>query len=467
LSERLMRVYHRLPGSAKWAAAAAVGLYLRQWRYGSQTDRLVAEALERDHWSAEQWRTYQEERLAFVLHRAATRVPFYRDQWAKRRKAGDRSSWEQLENWPILEKDSVRDHPRAFLADDVNPRRMFEEHTSGTTGKPLQLWWSRDTVRRWYALNEARSRRWYGISRRDRWAIIGGRLVTPVPSRRPPFWVWNSAMRQLYMSAYHLAPDLVPAYLDALRKYKITYLFGYSSGLHALAEAALRLGRTDVRLAVAISNAEPLLDHQRHAIEAAFRCPVRETYGLAEIVAGGSECERGRMHFWPEVGVVETVKGSHRLSVGALGDLVSTSLLNTDMPLIRYRTGDAVRLSTSTCECGRRLPVVQALEGRSDDLVIMQDGRQVGRLDTVFKHGSGIAEAQIIQETFTRFRLKYVPSNGTSPAVEDRLLQRLRDHLGSVDVTFERVDQVPRTAHGKFRAVVSELSPNQRRQAAS
>ena len=187
----------------------------------------------------------------------------------------------------------------------------------------------------------------------DRWAIIGGRLIKPVTSRRPPFWVWNGPAKQLYMSAYHLAPDLMPAYLDALVKYRVTYLFGYSSGLHALAEAALRLKRTDVRLTVAITNAEPLLQHQREAIEAAFHCPVRETYGLAEIVAGASECERGMLHLWPEVGVVEAVNGAEAVRHGSLGDLVSTGLLNADMPLIRYRTGDAVRLSGASCDCGR------------------------------------------------------------------------------------------------------------------
>ncbi len=467
MSKDLIRVYHRLPPQAKWVAAAAVGLYLRRWRYGPKTDQLVAEALERDRWPAERWKAYQQERLAYVLHRAATRVPYYRDQWAARRAAGDASSWEQLENWPILEKDALREHPERFLADDVNPRTMFEEHTSGTTGKPLKLWWSKDTVRHWYALNEARSRRWYGISRKDRWAIIGGRLVTPVTARRPPFWVWNSSMRQLYMSAYHLSPDLLPSYLDALGKYRVTYLFGYSSGLHALAEAALRLGRTDVRLAVAITNAEPLLDHQRHAIESAFRCPVRETYGMAEIVAGASECECGSLHMWPEVGVVEAVSGTRRVQPGVLGDLVSTSLLNADMPLIRYRTGDAVRLSTDACICRRHLPVVRALEGRTDDLVVMQDGRKVGRLDTVFKQGLGVTEAQIIQETYTRFRLKYVPANGSSAVVEDRLAQRLRDYLGAVEVICEAVDHVPRTDHGKFRAVVSQLSSKARTPVAS
>jgi len=467
VTDRMLRVYHRLPVAARWAAASTMGLYLQHWRYGPQTDRLVTEALARDRWTAERWKTYQEERLAFVLHRAATRVPYYRDMWARRRQHGDRSSWTHLENWPILEKETLRQTPRAFLADDVNPRRMFAEHTSGTTGKPLQLWRSRDTVQEWYALNEARSRRWYGISRKDRWAIIGGRLVTPVARREPPFWIWNSAARQLYMSAYHLAPALLPAYLDALREYRITYLFGYSSGLHALAEAALRLKRTDVRLAVAISNAEPLLTHQRQAIEAAFRCPVRETYGLAEIVAGGSECERGNLHLWPEVGVIETVNRDESVRPGALGDLISTGLLNADMPLIRYRTGDAVRLSTVVCPCRRQMPVVQALEGRTDDLVVMEDGRRVGRLDPVFKQGLGIAEAQVIQETFTRFRVLYVSASASSPSLEEQLRQRLRDHLGAVEVVLERVDEVPRTAQGKFRAVMCHLSPQQRQMAAS
>ncbi|MCC7009047.1 MAG: phenylacetate--CoA ligase family protein [Acidobacteria bacterium] len=467
MSDKLLHVYHRLPTPAQWAAATAMGVYLRRWRYGKETEALVAATLERDHWTPEQWRQYQQERLAFVLHRAATQVPFYREHWSRRRQAGDTRSWEYLEHWPILEKESVRENPKAFLADDVDIRRMYPEHTSGTTGKPLKLWWSRKTVREWYALNEARSRRWYGISRKDRWAIIGGRVVTPASRRTPPFWIWNSALRQLYMSSYHLAPDLVPAYLDALRRYDVTYVFGYSSSLHALADTALRLGRKDVRLAVAITNAEPLLDHQRHTIEAAFRCPVRETYGLAEIVAGASECEHGRLHLWPEVGLVEALDGDRTVPPGAVGDMISTSLLNADMPLIRYRTGDAVRLSSHECRCRRHLPGVDALEGRCDDLVVMQDGRRVGRLDPVFKHGLAVAEAQIVQETFTRFRVKYVPARAAGLGLEEELRHRLRDYLGSVDVVCERVDQVPRTAHGKFRAVVSHLSRTNRQPAAS
>ena len=92
-------------------------------------------------------------------------------------------------------------------------------------------------MRAWYALFEARWRGWYGVSRRDRWAILGGQLVAPVSATRPPFWVWNAALSQLYMSSYHLAPELIPAYLDELARRRITYLWGYSSALHALAKS--------------------------------------------------------------------------------------------------------------------------------------------------------------------------------------------------------------------------------------
>ena len=117
----------------------------------------------------------------------------------------------------------------AFVADDCKIQDMYFEHTSGTSGSSLSLWWSLKTVRAWYALFEARWRRWYGISRDDRWAILGGQLVAPADQSRPPFWVWNHALNQLYMSSYHLAPHLVPSYLDALIRYRCKYPLGYTS----------------------------------------------------------------------------------------------------------------------------------------------------------------------------------------------------------------------------------------------
>jgi phenylacetate-CoA ligase len=401
--------------------------------------------------------------LAFVLHRAATQVPYYREQWSFRRRHGDRASWEYLENWPILNKEAIRSNPHAFVATDCNVRKMYHEHTSGTTGKALDLWWSKKTVRGWYALFEARTRRWNGVSLHDRWAILGGQLVTPVDQRRPPFWVWNVPMSQLYMSSYHLAPDLISHYLDALKRYRIRYLLGYTSSLYALADALLRQKRIDVLPHVVLTNAEPVFPHQRKAIEAAFGCPVRETYGMAEIVAAASECQMGRLHLWPEVGWVEVIDGNVPVEQGESGDLVCTSLLNLDMPLVRYRVGDRGALSASlgACSCGRTLPELASIEGRDEDVLYTMDGRKVGRLDPVFKMRLQVLEAQIIQEALDRIRVRYVPAPEFSSADAESIIERLCERLGPVQVILEELQEVPRTANGKFRAVICNLSPEQ------
>ena len=236
-----LKVYHQLPWWGRYAVASIRGAYLYHWRYGPESDDLVESAISRERWSKEEWKTYVQNRLSRVLHRAVTRVPYYRDHWAERRRRGDSASYEYLENWPILEKSTIRSSPKAFVADDCNVRRMYCEQTSGTTGTPLHIWSSKKTIRGWYALLEARWRRWYGVSRRDRWGILGGQLVTPIKQSRPPFWVWNTGLNQLYMSSYHLSPNFAPHYLEALAKYSIKYLWGYSSSLHALAYEALRL----------------------------------------------------------------------------------------------------------------------------------------------------------------------------------------------------------------------------------
>ena len=464
MRESLLRRYHALPLALRSIAATLRGHYLRSWRYGPESDRLRDEALARERWSADDWTRWRDERLAFVLWRAATRVPFYQEMWRARRRRGDRASFEYLENWPVLEKESLRRDPTAFVADDRHPRRMFHDHTSGTTGKSLDIWLSRETVREWYALHEARTRAWNGVARGDRWAILGGQLVVPVAQTSPPYWVWNGALRQLYMSAYHIAPATVASYVAALRDHRVAYVLGYPSALFALAREVLARGVDAPRLRVALLNAEPLLDHQRECIAEAFGCAVRETYGMSEIVAAASECDHGTMHLWPEAGVLEVLDANGPVPDGVAGDLVSTGLLNADMPLVRYRVGDRGARAPShvTCTCGRTLPILAHVEGRSDDVLYTRDGRAVGRLDPVFKSRVPIREAQIVQETLDRVRVRYVPDAGFTPADGDSVAARIRERMGAIAVVLERVDAIPRTANGKFRAVVCNLAPEER-----
>lgn len=452
-------IYHRLPSSSRSIVASMRGYYLRWWRYDKETERRVEQALEREYWTKKQWDEWQQEKLSFILQRAKTNVPYYREYWRKRRLNGDNSSSEYIENWPILEKQTVRERGLEFVADDCNPKRMYRDHTSGTTGSSLDVWMTRETVKYWYALSEARWRRWYDVSKKDRWAIFGGQLVTPISQADPPFWVWNAGLNQLYLSSYHLSPDYLKYYIQALKSNRIRYLVGYTSALYCLAQAVNFEGKNDLKMDVVITNAEPLYDYQKECIAEAFGCPVRETYGMAEMTAAASECPNGNLHQWPEAGVIE--KNENECNEQPV-DFICTGLVNPDMPLVRYRVGDAGTFANGSCDCGRTLPLMNKIEGRNDDLLYTTDGRRIGRLDPVFKNAFGIAEAQIIQRSLREIIVRYVPAHVVERDIELKIADRIRDRMGDVGVTFEIVDDIPRTASGKFRAVRCEISFEER-----
>jgi phenylacetate-CoA ligase len=461
MRELSLRFYHRLPPGGRNIIATLRGYQLRNWRYGRDAERLVGEAIERETWSAAQWNKWQQERLQQILKRAATQVPYYRDHGPQTTDHGSENTgdWSKLENWPVLKKEAVRSNPRAFLAEGCDPRGMWCEHTSGSTGTPLTLWQSHETVRHWYALFEARWRRWYGLSRADRWAIIGGQSVTPARQTTPPYWVWNGGLKQLYLSAYHLSPEAAKDYIRALRDYGVTYVLGYASALSALARFALDQDLHVPCLKAAISNAEPLFAHQRETIRQAFRCPVYNTYGMSEMVCAAGECQHGTMHLWPETGIWEILydDSDRPVAPGETGRLVATSLLNTDMPLIRYEVGDrmAMAAADSKCACGRRLPILASVEGRKDDVILTPDGRRIGRLDPVFKVAFPIVESQIIQVSRRHLCVRVIPAAGFNSDTEAAIRRALRQVVGDMVIKVERVSSIPRSANGKLRAVVT------------
>ena len=453
-------IYLQFPYFLKVIAASVKGHNLQNFRYGKEIERLVEEAINRESWSAEQWDNWRLNRLEYILTRAATRVPYYRDYWQQQRRSGNQADWSTLSNWPILMKEQVREKPLAFVADDCNPRRMYIDHTSGTTGTPLKIYQSKKSVRYWYALFEARWRRWYGVTNHDNWAIFGGRLVADFQQIHPPYWVWNVGMHQLYCSSYHINENSVADYIDAIEKHDVQYILGYPSTMYSIAAIALRLGLKPPRVRFLLSNAEPLYLHQKEKMQVFFQAPIYDTYGMAETLCAASECEHGYMHMWPETGVFEVLDDTgSQVHTGQVGRLISTGLINADMPLIRYDVGDNVAIGNEPwlCKCGRSMPRLLEILGRHDDMIQTKDGRMVGRLDPIFKQGFHISEAQIIQESLEFFRIRYVPSEEFSYGDLEGIRSSLFQRVGPVGIEFEKVNAIPRTTAGKFQAVISKV----------
>ena len=463
MRQQLQQFYHHLPPLLKTAVVSLYGYHLRGWRFSENTDRLTSEALERDHWTGAQWAAWQREHLSELLHKAATEVPYYAAYWQKRRAKGDRASFEHLENWPVLSKEEVREQPRAFVREGLETRKLFKLNSSGTSGTPMQLWRSRDANRAWYALFEARWRRWHGVTRHDRWALIGGRLIVPAERKKPPFWVYNAALKQLYLSPSHISPDNVAAYLKALETHEVSYLIGFASSMYAVAQMTRQQGLKAPQLKVVISQAESLSDAQRRCIGDVFACPVINTYGMSEAVMAAGECAHGTMHLWPDVGVIEVLQDDADTPVAAngVGRFICTGLLNSAMPLVRYEVGDRGAVSTepSNCACGRTLPELLKVEGRMIDNIVTPDGRKIFWLGAVL-NDLPIFETQIVQMSHNALHVKVVPLETYSEHDSETLRQRLIERVGTMTVTVERVQSIPRTKSGKFRFIVNNtLAP--------
>jgi len=453
-----MNIYHALPPVLRDVAASLRGYSLRSWRYGTETEKLVSEALERDTWPEERWKNWQKERLAYVLHRAATQVPYYRQMWEKRRKNGDRVSWEYLEHWPILPKNIVRANHLAFVADDCDVRKMYLDHTSGTTGTPLQIFLTRQTIRAWYALYEARVRHWNNVSIRDPWITLGGQLVVPFNQKNPPFWVHNWALNQMYLSTHHISRENSPAYLQAIERFRPSHMIIYPSSAAVLSTSFEFTQAQVPSMKVIISNAEFLSDSARDSIRRFFQCPVRNTYGMAELAVMATECDKGHMHLWPEAGYTEIFSDEEDCPVdqGQIGRIIATGLLNADMPLVRYETGDRGSLEEDDLGCEKSLPVLKSVDGRLNDLIITMDGRHIFWLNPIF-YGLHVLEAQIIQERLDYFRIRLVPTQEYSAGEGLEITKRLKQRVGNVKLDLEVVSEIPRLVNGKFHAVISNV----------
>jgi phenylacetate-CoA ligase len=356
----------------------------------------------------------------------------------------------------VLAKDDVRRSPRSFVSATA-PRRLYVDRTSGTSGTPVTTFASRSSLQGWFALHEARVRRWNGVSRHDRWALLGGQAVVPGSRTAPPFWVHNRAGHQLYLSGQHLSSADVGAYADALVAHRPTHLVAYPSLAAVLARELLEAGRRLEVPPLVLTNAEAVTPGQRQLFEQAFGATTRETYGMAEMVGGASACEQGRLHWWPDAGVVEVLDDDDEPVVpGEPGRLVLTGLANPDQPLVRYDVGDRGRgLDPAPCPCGRSLPVLHPVEGRQQDVLVLPDGRRVFWLNPLF-YDLPVVAAQVAQTATDVVVVRVVPAEGWGRSTSDQVVRRAAVRLGDqVEVRVEEVDELEPGPSGKVRPVVA------------
>lgn len=222
----------------------------------------------------------------------------------------------------------------------------------------------------------------------------------------------------------------LPDLLAALNDWQPNTLATYPTAAALLAaeqqRGTLRLDLREVR-----TGGETLGPGQRKTIEAAFGCPLRNSYGASEFLAMASECGHGALHLNADWVILEPVDRHRRpvppgeLSHGAL----LTNLANHVQPLIRYDLGDRIRVAAQPCACGSPLPAIEVL-GRHDDALQLRGGRGPAvtllplAIATVMEDEAGVFDFQLCQRDDRTLVLRLGPGEGARRARCHEVLQR-------------------------------------------
>lgn len=332
--------------------------------YNMEFETLPREALE----------AIQLKRLQGIVERVYATVPFYRNKFRESKVLPeDIKSLDDLKRLPFLTKQDLRDnYPFGLFA--VPMEQVVRIHaSSGTTGKPTVVGYTRRDVKNWAEL-VARALSAGGASRGD---IIHNAYG---------YGLFTGGLGFHY-GAENLGASVIPVsggntqkQITIMKDFKPTILTATPSYSLHLAEVAREMGIDFKSLSFrsGIFGAEPWSNSMRAQLEAELGLKAVDIYGLSEVMGPGVavECVEVRNglhifedHFIPEIIDPDT---GEVLPMGEEGELVFTSITKEAFPVIRYRTKDITRLIAEPCKCGRTHVRMEKISGRTDDMLIIR-----------------------------------------------------------------------------------------------
>lgn len=418
--------------------------------------------LERNQWkSKEELSILQESKLKMLLLHAYENVPFYRQRFdALGIGTAELYRPENFSQIPLLTKKDINENRDKMISTKLRGNKLIPNSTSGSTGEALYLYKDIRSLA-YKRASTIRNGEWLGIRLGDNSATLWG---APMDMKKASAlrgrlhgWVNNF----LFLSSYELSDKKMAEYQTRLSKFKPKLLISYPGPLTVFAEYLLKEGKKVPSIRSIISSAETLFPWQRDIIESAFSCPVYNRYGCREFGDIAHECpKREGLHISSDRVVVEILDEELKtVPTGKMGEIVITDLDNYGFPLIRYRIGDIGSFKKEPCSCGRGLPLLEQVEGRTLDVVRAPNGNRLGGTfwTLLFRSKPGIKSFQVIQETLDDITVKYVKDHSVTidlPVFE----KRIKEKCGAgFTIHFEEVSDIPKTASGKTRFVVSKI----------
>lgn len=430
---------------------------------GFKRDRVLSileELEENQYLSSEEIEELQWRKLQQMLRQVSVHVPYYREMFSRRGiDIRAISSMDDFRKIPYLTRNVINDNSRALISGDPL-RKGIPSSTGGSTGAPLYFYCDRSSlpVRK---ANKLRQMRIAGIDIGARQLRFWG-VDTDLSIRDRFLRTLKNYFNNIRLiSTFDMSDSRMKKYAAVEKSFKPDFITGYPSALTLFSDFcrknSVHLHEPDA----VITGGETLYPEQRDLIEEVLSAPVFNSYGSREFADIAFECqEHSGLHIAADLHLVELIHSSGRPARdGELGEIVVTDLLNMYMPFIRYRTGDLAVASGRSCDCGRGLPLLERVEGRSFDTIRTPEGKMVGGFfwTRLSRSVPGIRRFQIEQKALNWIDFRIVAGQGWEKENIEILRNKIKDNCGSnMHVNFLLVNEIPLTSSGKSKFVISD-----------
>lgn len=403
-----------------------------------------------DSWSLLDKERYQLEQLkefvSFAKKCSAFYAALYRDF-----DVSDITCLKDLKKLPIVDKEALRKNEDAVST--IPKSRALVSTTGGTTGKVLEVRYTReDCMRRMAILDHFRARNGFE-NRKMKRAIFNAKYIVPPKQTSKVFWRYNHACKQMIYSSFHLSQENIPYYIENLNEFKPDAIEGYFTSMCDIANYMERHSiKPRFRPVAIFPTSETVTKEGRESLERVFCCEVFDQYASSEGAPFVTECSKHHKHLELVDGVIEHIDESD-------SEILVTSFLTHGTPLIRYRIGDNMVFSKSKhCCCGRDGRLVDMIQGRSLDYLYTTDGAKVTEFDILLDClGKMLIHAQFIQNEKSAVTiLIQIDENYYLADYETRLMDGVHRCLGDdMKAQIIIVDEIPREKSGKFRLILN------------
>ncbi len=449
------KVYHKLPVFLQNVAVSVYGLKLRRQRYGKLFHRYTEELKATEWHTKEEIEDLQNKCFRDLIVHAYKKVPFYKNLYDSHGvNFSQIQNLDDINRLPVITKNDIKKANTQVISDEFQAENLITTKTSGTTGTPLTVYQTLESINLQWAFFW-RSRIRFDLSINDRHLMFGARMPVSQEQNYPPYWRHDYFNKRVYISTSHISRKTLHSIVNFLNTNQFVFYTGYPSAIYVLAKFIDDLGlEIKNKPRVIAFGSDSVSPSQKKLIAKVFGARIIEFYGMVEFAGTMSMCEYDRFHVDHEHCYIETEKADNPESQ----KLILTGWGNKAMPFIRYDIGDYASPAKTNCPCGRHTDSYISIDGRAEDYITTPDGRKLTGFNQVFKNARNILEVQVIQKNIEDVTLKIVPDEDFNESDKVYLLKEFRKRAGKqIGVKLEIVESIPRLKYGKFKSVISHV----------